>query len=135
MSKVLSLVLVFLCFIPAAYAMPCDTGYHCVSKSGRYDISLQRCRYVNDLHLLSVSVHKSIISAATLGPAWDGKSVGDGLLAFQINLPTTDDSVRVLSVEIPAKTSKGMIKEKYAATEPEPFKVQFSESMTCKVTE
>ena len=71
-----------------SFSMPCDTGYKCTSLSGKYKIELQRCRYVNRLgNLSSVKIDNKEIAGAELGAAFDGKSIGDSLLAFEISIP------------------------------------------------
>lgn len=134
-NKFSILALIILGTAQSSFSMPCDSGYACQSKSGKYHIEVQRCRYVNRLgNLSSVQVDGQEVTDATLGSAWDGKSVGDSLLAFEINLPSDPGSSHVLSVEIPTKT-KGIIKEKYAAEEPGPYTVVHHESIACKVVE
>jgi hypothetical protein len=122
-------------FANSVMAMPCDTGYLCNSRSGKYSIEVQRCRYTNHLgNLISVKMNGHDVAGATLSAAWDGKSVGDSLLAFEITIPSHAGSSHVWSVEIPNKT-KGIIKEKFAAAEPEPYTVIWKDLITCKVTD
>lgn len=132
---IFSAATVGLALAQAASAMPCDTGYSCVSKSGKYQIELQRCRYVNDLRLESFTFKHVAVTDATLGPSWDGKSVGDTQLSFQVNWPSTGDAVHLISVEVPAKSMKGTVKEKSVDSQPAPFKTLASESITCQISE
>lgn len=45
MKKLLALSFSAL-FSVSAFSMACDTGYSCKSESGKYQVELQRCRYV-----------------------------------------------------------------------------------------
>lgn len=117
------------------FAMPCDTGYSCNSQSGKYQIELNRCRYKNSLRLYSVKIDNIEIEGAELGASWDGKSVGDSFLAFEVVLPAEDGSDRVISVEIQANSILGTLKEKYTETQPDIAKVLHSEIITCHVHE
>lgn len=119
----------------AAFSMPCDTGYSCVSKSGKYQLELQRCRYVNDLRVVSFNFNHKAVADAVIGPFWDGKSVGDSLLSFQVNWPSKGNSLHLISVEIPAHTMTGKLKEKFAESQPEPFRTLHSEAITCKISD
>ncbi|MGE5086392.1 MAG: hypothetical protein ACM3MG_08850 [Bacillota bacterium] len=118
----------------AVQAMPCDTGYHCKSTTSKYEFELQRCRYINSLHLLTAKMSGSTVGGATLGPFWDGKSIGENLLAFEVDLPSGAGSSHILTVEIPAGTMKGRVKELYAAAEPEPYSLIHSEGIKCQIT-
>ncbi len=127
--KFLTSLILFLVVAQSAYSMPCDTGYRCVSKSGKFKVELQRCRYRNHINLLSMSINNTDISSATLNEGWDGEST----LAFEINLPTmTPGAVKILTAELPGK-NKGVMKIKYAASEPGPLSTLFSEKMFCKI--
>lgn len=118
-------------FSHAAFSMPCDTGYDCVSKTGKYKISLQRCRYRNNINLLSTTINGAVVSGASLNKGWDGEDV----LAFEINLPTTvDGSVKILTAEL-MNHKKGVMKIKYADSEPGPLSVLHSEKMSCVIAE
>lgn len=115
-------------FEHSAFAMPCDAGYNCFSKTGKYKISLQRCRYRNHLSLLTTKINHLEIMGASLNKGWDG----DSLLAFEINIPTADtSSVRILSAEFSAKHKIGILKEKFAASEPGPLQTVRSEKLYC----
>jgi hypothetical protein len=124
-----------LLFAQTTHAMPCDTGYMCKSKSGKYRIELTRCRYTNRLELLSVQMDHKDVKEATLGPAYDGRSVGGNVLAFEIDLPTTDDAVRILMVEISGKDSSGRITEQHAESEPARMSVVHEEPISCEIEE
>jgi hypothetical protein len=117
----------------AAQAMPCDTGYVCKSASGKIQIELNRCRYVNRLRLLSLKIDNKTVDGAELNASWDGKSVGDNLLAFEINLPTAEGSSKVISAEIGKGKMQGVLKVKFAVDEPGTYKVLRTESITCGI--
>ena len=115
-----------------AFSMPCDTGYSCVSKTGKYKIELQRCRYRNHISLIKTKIDNIEIPASTLNHGWDGDSV----LAFEINLPTTiDGSVKIITAELSQKFKTGVLKLKYAESEPGPLSLLYSEKISCKITE
>lgn len=118
----------------SAFSMPCDTGYLCKSESGKYQIELQRCRYINSLNLNSVTIDGNVVARAQLNTGWDGDSV----LAFEINLPSVnEEDLRVLSVETNKTdlSSKGIAIEKVTFYNPGPTTVVNSETITCVVTE
>ncbi|MGZ3790623.1 MAG: hypothetical protein ACXVLQ_19170 [Bacteriovorax sp.] len=118
--------------IQSAFSMPCDTGYECVSKTGKYKVSLQRCRYRNNINLISTSINNVEVKEATLNKGWDG----DLALAFEINLPTkVDGSVKILSAELSSSHKSGFMKVKYAESEPGPLSVIHTEKISCIVTE
>lgn len=115
--------------VQSAYSMPCDTGYSCESKSGKYKIELQRCRYRNDIRLVSMSINNTDIPSAVLNKGWDGETT----LAFEINLPTmSSGAVKILTAELPGK-HKGVMKIKYAASEPGPLSTLYTEKVFCKI--
>lgn len=119
-------------FSQQTFSMPCDTGYSCVSKTGKYKIELQRCRYRNHISLLSTKINNILITNAVLNEGWDGDSV----LAFEINLPTPiDGAVKILTAELPQKFKMGILKIKYADSEPGPLSVIHSEKISCKIEE
>lgn len=129
MKKIIT-VLLFV-FAQSVLAMPCDTGYDCVSKTKKYKVSLQRCRYRNRINLISTTINGTEVTDATLNQGWDGESV----LAFEINLPTTPDgAVKILTAEM-ANHKVGTMKIKYAESEPGPLTTQHSEKMTCVISE
>jgi hypothetical protein len=115
-----------------AFSMPCDTGYNCISKTGKYNILLQRCLYRNHLNFLSLQINGVDIADATLTEGWDG----DNALAFEINIPTPiSGAVRILSADLSARYKTGLIREKTAASEPGPLTTIHTEGITCKVAE
>lgn len=112
----------------AAHAMPCDAGYFCVSKSKKYKVELQRCRYRNHINLITFKVNNVEIPGASLKAGWDA----DQVLAFEVDIPTADDgAVKILSAEIPKPSLRGLLKIKEAESEPGPLKTTFSERITC----
>jgi hypothetical protein len=65
----------FLAFAPLllmsahALAMPCDTGYLCISASGKYKVEIQRCRYDNRFsNIVTLRISGKDVANATLGP-------------------------------------------------------------------
>ena len=115
-----------------AFSMPCDTGYICTSKTGKYKIELQRCRYRNSLHLESTKINGNEIKNAVLNSGWDG----DTLLAFEINLPTKiEGAVKILTAEFPHKDQMGNLNIEYTESEPAPLKIIHHEKILCKVDE
>ncbi len=133
MKKLLTLSFSAL-FSFSAFSMPCDTGYSCKSESGKYQIELQRCRYINSLNLNSITIDGNEVAYAELNAGWDGDSV----LAFEISLPSVNqEDLRVLSVET-NKTelgTRGVAIEKVTFYNPGPSTVVNYEAMTCVVTE
>lgn len=131
MKKLFALC-IFMSFAQSAFSMPCDSGYDCVSKTGKYKISLQRCRYRNHINLISTKISGVEIAGATLNEGWDGDSV----LAFEINLPTrVDGAVKILTAELPANHKRGIMKIKYAESEPGPLSTIHSEKIYCAMVE
>ncbi|MDD4974709.1 MAG: hypothetical protein PHY93_10190 [Bacteriovorax sp.] len=130
--KVLIAVFLLAGFGQAAYSMPCDTGYRCVSSTGKYKIELQRCRYRNHINLLTTKINNIEVKDASLNIGWDGDSV----LAFEINLPTQNaGAVKILTAELPQKFKAGILKVKYADSEPGPLTVIDTEKIFCKIEE
>jgi len=130
--KKFSIILLLSLLSQSAYSMPCDTGYNCASKSGKYQVELQRCRYRNHLGLLSLKINNLEVSSAALNSSWDG----DSSLAFEINLPSLPDgSVKIITAEMSPKLKKGIMKIKYAVVEPGPLSVIHSENIICKISE
>lgn len=130
--KFLALTTLLMMIAQSVSAMPCDTGYFCVSKSGKYKISLQRCRYRNNIHLNSMKINNSEIAGATLNKGWDGENV----LGFEINLPLADDgAVKILTAEVGKAHKHGLMKIKYAESEPGPLSVLHTEKISCKIEE
>jgi hypothetical protein len=116
----------------AAFSMPCDTGYSCVSRTGKYKVSLQRCRYRNNINLISTKINDVEIAEATLIHGWDGETT----LAFEINLPVAEDGqVKVLTAEMEPRHRNGWMKIKYAESQPGPLTVLHTERMSCKIEE
>jgi hypothetical protein len=116
----------------AAYSMPCDSGYLCVSKTGKYKVELQRCRYRNSIHLISTKINNVEIPEATLNQGWDGETT----LAFEINLPVAEPGqVKILTAEMAPHHRFGLMKIKYAESEPGPLTVLHTERMSCKIEE
>jgi hypothetical protein len=118
-----------------AFAMPCDTGFTCISDSGKYVVELQSCRYVNAVSLVSVKVEGKALEGASLGPAYDG-TIDGGPLAVEIELPLSADeaangSARVLTIEVAPGSEEGTIKEKFVEEQPGPYAVVASEKVTC----
>src|SRR5690348_2565305 len=106
----------------AVSAMPCDKSYQCRSKSGKYEVNAGACILWNRLSLNTVKINHVVIEKAVLGPAYDGGYEG-GPLNFEIELPLTQGEQqagarRILTIEVPAKTNKGEVSEKLAASEP-----------------
>jgi hypothetical protein len=113
----------------SAFSMPCDAGYNCVSKTGKYTIELQYCRYTNNIALETIKINGSEVKGASLNKGWDGDSV----LAFEINLPVKiEGAVQILTAEMPQKTKKGILQVKYADYEPQPMTVIHTEKISCK---
>jgi hypothetical protein len=130
--KVLALTTLLMLISQTASAMPCDTGYFCVSKSGKYKISLQRCRYRNNIHLISIKKDNSEIAEATLNKGWDGENI----LGFEINLPLAEEgAVKILTAEVVKSHKHGVMKIKYAESEPGPLSVLQTEKISCKIVE
>lgn len=114
-----------------AQAMPCDAGYLCISKTGKYKVELQRCRYRNNINLVSTKINNVEVAGAVLNKGWDGENV----LAFEINLPVTvEGAVKILTAEM-GNHKLGWMKIKYAESEPGPLSVLHSERMSCKMVE
>ena len=113
-----------------AFSMPCDSSYQCSSRTGRYQISLQSCRYRNQLRLLSTKINGTEITGSTLNQSWDG----DAYLAFEIDLPTFDSkTVRILSIELSRYLKSGILREKFAESQPGHLNVVHREKITCQV--
>ena len=113
-----------------AFSMPCDSGYSCTSNSGKYKIELQRCRYRNRISLASFKINDVEVKGADLNKGWDGDSV----LGFEINIPTQlEDAVEILSAELPHKLNSGILRIKYAESEPGPLKTVHIENIYCKI--
>lgn len=116
----------------AAFSMPCDSGYSCVSKTGKYKVSLQRCRYRNHINLISTKIDDVEVADATLNQGWDGETT----LAFEINLPVAEaGQVKILTAELVPHHKYGWMKIKYAESEPGPLTVLHTERMSCKIEE
>jgi hypothetical protein len=126
------LALVILCAFAheAAFAMPCDSEYICKSKSDKYVVEIQRCRYDNRLGTISeFKIGKTETTGSVkLGAAWDG----DQYLAFEIHLPTVGESERMFSIEVEKKSGKGLIHEKKRDDSASSWKPVSSETITCK---
>ncbi len=131
-----------------ACAMPCDNGYVCLSQSGKYAVVVGNCSDQNNLSLKKVTINNKTITAATLGPAYDGTTGENGnasaTLAFQVNLPNhpadTADFRRILTIEVPAQNlkdplgaRKGVIRELFSDYNPGAFKLVKKESAICKI--
>jgi hypothetical protein len=130
--KVIMAGFLFAALAQSAYAMPCDSGYSCVSKTGKYKIELQRCRYRNHLNLISTKINNIEVNHASLNESWEG----DSLLAFEINLPTLPDgAVKIITAELPQKFKTGILRIKYADSEPGPLSVIHAEKIYCKIEE
>ena len=113
----------------SAFSMPCDAGYSCVSKTGKYAIELQYCRYTNNIALETIKIDGSEVKGASLNKGWDGDSV----LAFEINLPVKiEGAVKILTAEMPKKTKNGILQVKYADYEPQPMAVIHTDKIYCK---
>jgi hypothetical protein len=128
-------ILLFSFHFSSASAMPCDTGYLCTSKSNHYVIEIQRCRYDNSIHLVSVTRKGTKLEGASLGAAYDG-TYDHGLLAFEVSLPLTpaekkEGSQRVLSVEVRGKPLTGQLKEMFWEDQPRLPKDVRKESVEC----
>jgi hypothetical protein len=116
-------------FSQSALSMPCDAGYSCVSKTGKYKIELQHCRYTNNIDLETIKINGIEVKGASLNKGWDGDSV----LAFEINLPVKiEGAVQILTAEMPQKTKKGILQVKYADYKPQPMTVIHTEKISCK---
>jgi hypothetical protein len=87
MKNLIILVLLY-CFSHSAFSMPCDVGYICVSKTKKYYIELQYCRYTNNINLETIKIDGAEVEGANLNKGWDS----DNLLAFEINLPVKNNS-------------------------------------------
>jgi hypothetical protein len=132
MKNVSKIILLSLGLSNLASAMPCDTGYFCQSKSGKYQIEVERCRYVNDLHNLQVKISgKDVLG--TLMANYDSLSLGGSLLAFEVKLPEAKYDGRKLTVEVVGQ--KGTITESIYKESPSPAKAIAQESISCKVTQ
>lgn len=119
-------------FSISAFSMPCDSGYSCHSKSGKYKIELGRCRYTNSLRLLSVNIDHTEVTDSELKASFDGRSVGGSVLAFEVKLPSEEGTERLLAVEIKKKSGRGVLKEKYAEYLPGPARVLHTERAICR---
>jgi hypothetical protein len=109
--------------------MPCDTGYTCTSSSGKYKVSIRRCRYDNRLGgIQRITIDGNDMADAKLGAAFDGDDFG----GFEIGIAGQGDTQRVLSVEWKQKTGKGRIRDKSRTDNPAPYKTNFSEAISCK---
>lgn len=114
-----------------AFGMPCDSGYLCVSRTGKYKVELQRCRYRNSIHLISTKINNVEVPDATLNQRWDGENI----LGFEINLPVaTEGAVKILTAEM-LNHRHGIMKIKYTDFEPGPLTVLHTEKMSCKIEE
>jgi hypothetical protein len=124
------IVLVFLsCFSRSTFSMPCDAGYICVSKTKKYYIELQYCRYTNSINLETIKIDGTEVVGASLNKGWDG----DTLLAFEINLPLKNDSeIKVLTAEMDKKSKKGILRVKYADYQPKKMTVVQTDKISCK---
>ena len=112
-----------------AFAMPCDTGYLCASKSGKYKIEIRHCRYDNHLgNIIAFQIGGKSVTDATLGPAFDGSEFG----GFEIDLAPQGDAQRILSAEWLKKTGKGTIRDMSRNYNPGPYTISGSEAITCK---
>jgi hypothetical protein len=119
-------------FSQSAFSMPCDTGYLCASKTGEYKIEFQRCRYRNRINLLSTKINDVEVKGASLNKGWDGDSV----LAFEINLPQkVNGAVKILTAELTHKFQPGILRVKYADSEPGPLTTIHTEKISCKIEE
>ena len=131
MKKIICL-LVFSGFAQQAFSMPCDTGYDCVSKTGKYKVALQRCRYRNNINLIKTTINGSEVTEAILNQGWDGENI----LAFEINLPVKiDGAVKVLTAELPHNHKMGIMKIKYADSQPGPLTILHTEKINCVISE
>lgn len=131
MKSLFAILLVSLS-VSVAFSMPCDTGYKCLSASGKYQIELQRCRYSNNLGLIQVLIDGKSING-TLGASFDGEKV----LAFEILIPTNsslgEPDSRRLNVEMIDRA--GTIKEQLQDYNPGSWRDSFSESISCQIEE
>ena len=130
--KYFTVMFFLIIFSQSAFSMPCDTGYICISKTGKYNIEFQRCRYRNHISLLTTKINGVEVAGASLNEGWDG----DFMLAFEINLPTKiDGAVSLLTAELPYKFKPGILKIKYADSEPGPLVTTHTEKIYCKIAE
>ncbi|MGZ3773104.1 MAG: hypothetical protein ACXVCY_03600 [Pseudobdellovibrionaceae bacterium] len=117
-----------------AAAMPCDTGWSCKSKSGKYSVQVQRCRYTNSIrNLESIKIGGQEIANAKISAAYDSLSIGGKVLAFEISIPDTKNDAHYLSFEYMGK--KGQVTERVQPYNPGPQKVIASETLTCEEAE
>lgn len=124
-----------------SYAMPCDSGIQCVSKTGTYKLEATVCRYENEVRNISLSINDVAIDAKLLN-YFDGRSDGQPLMIDIAipNMPYDDEeSVRKITVlvnpDINEKdwTSSGKIVSKFLESKPGPYKITQSESISCAI--
>jgi hypothetical protein len=132
--KTVFLALGSLIVAQSAFSMPCDTSWSCKSKSGKYVVDVQRCRYSNALGVQqSVKINGQEISDAKLGASYDSQSIGGKILAFEISLPDTKNDARYLSVEMVG--GKGTVTERVQPFNPGPQKAVASEAISCQIVD
>lgn len=130
MNKILALT-IFGLVGQIATAMPCDSGWSCKSKSGKYAVHVQRCRYSNFLGSLeSVKINGKNVEGATLTASYDSKSIGGNILAFEVSIPDTKNDAHYLSFEL--VRNSGRVTERIQELNPGPQIKIGSEAISCE---
>ena len=132
--KKLFLSTVILATAQIAAAMPCDTGWSCKSKTGKYSVEVQRCRYSNSIgNLTYVNISGKNVEGAQLTSSYDSKSIGGNILAIEVSLPDGKNDAHYLAFEVAGKL--GRVTERIQQSNPGPQKAIASESISCEETE
>ncbi|MGZ3768695.1 MAG: hypothetical protein ACXVCP_04620 [Bdellovibrio sp.] len=115
-------------------AMPCDTNWSCKSHSGKYSITVQRCRYVNAIgNLQHVKINGKEVHGSEITAAYDSKSIGGSILAIEVSIPDNSNDAHYISFETVG--TKGLVTERIQKFNPGPQKTVFSEALICKEEE
>jgi len=134
MKRMAAITMLSLSFAHVASAMPCDTGWSCKSKSGKYSVEVQRCRYQNSIGgLESVKINGKEIQGSQLTSSYDSKSIGGNILAIEVSIPDTKNDAHYLAFEVAGKS--GRVTERIQEFNPGPQQVIASEAISCEETE
>ncbi|HWU44976.1 MAG TPA: hypothetical protein VN132_16100 [Bdellovibrio sp.] len=114
MKKVTAITLLSLVFAHVASAGPCDGSWSCKSKSGKYAVEVQRCRYSNSIgNLESVKINGSDVKDAKLTSSYDSQSIGGDILALEISIPDDKNDARYLSLEVVGNEGRAIERIRY----------------------
>lgn len=117
-------------------AMSCDSGWKCVSKTGKYSIETSRCRYANSIGSLNgVTVDGKKYEEGVITASYDSLSIGGDLLNIEVNIYDENYDAHYLAFEFNGSLNKGTVTERIQQYNPGRQTVISSEEITCKVVE